>query len=423
MVWLVSLTLIVVFLLLVAVFAGAETGFVCLDLNHLKQLACKENAHSEKALLRIARQPDRFLALNLIGINMSVVIATSLATNVVEPYGPLCVALETLVMSLIIFFGCEVIPKMAFTANPLTMSLRALPVVEFFDRLLALPIYLVTAITRLFMQAFGLRGEERRKRQITRDELTILLSMGNASGTITDKPHRMARGVIGLKETRVCEIMVPRPRMVALDVNSSLEKVRAVFLDSGYSRIPVYEQTIDQVIGFVYFKDILLGRAQGKNLRDILAKVSFVPEVKNGFELFREMLSKKNQTAIVLDEYGATAGIVTLEDLIEEVVGEIHDELDEPASRMKFHGDGTMTMRADLNLSFLEEEAHLKFGNTENITTLNGLILERLGRIPVFGECLTIDGHRMEVVAADQKRIISVRVHPVSQAEEGRGNR
>jgi len=164
--------------------------------------------------------------------------------------------------------------------------------------------------------------------------------MGAASGVIHERPHKMAKGIIGLKDTRVCEIMTPRPKMVVLDVTSSLDKTRKLFMETGFSRIPVFEGKVDQIVGIVYFKDLFLKSTEGKTLRDLLKPVVFVPEVKNAYSLFREMLNKKFQTAVILDEFGVTAGFVALEDLIEEVVGEIQDELDEPVSGLKILDDG-----------------------------------------------------------------------------------
>lgn len=407
----ISLPLMAFFFLLVAIFAGAETGLVCLDIQHLKHLAQQETNHRERALLKIAKQPERFLALTLIGINMSIVISTSLGTDLFEKYGPFWVSVETMAVSLFLFFACEVLPKMAFSANPLGLSLRILKIIEFSDRVLSIPIAIVTTLTRSIIGIMGLRGEKT-KRKISRAELLILLSMGNASGVLTDRPHRMAKGIIGLKETRICEIMIPRVKMVALDSSSTVENTRKIFIESGFSRIPVYEGNSDQIIGIVYFKDFFLQAADKKNLRDYLKPTVFVPEVKNAYELFREMLTRKFQTAVVLDEFGATAGFITLEDLIEEVVGEIHDELDEPTARIKFHGDGTVTVKADLNFATLEEEAGISFEKPEGVTTLNGLILEHLGRIPSTGEILTIDGIRLEISQADQKKVIMARVFP-----------
>lgn len=415
-----TLALMLFFLLLVALFAGAETGFVALDIHYLKHRSQEEAAFRERSLLKIARQPERFLALTLVGINMSIVVVSALNTSLLEDYDPIVGSLGTALLSAIIFFACEVVPKMAFSARPLEMLVRVIGVVELADKILGIPIFLITSVTRWAMGLTGLRSDERKKRQISRNELLILLGLGASSGAISDRPHRMARGIIGLKETHICEIMIPRVKMVALDVGLSLDKARKVFIESGYSRIPVFEGVIDQIVGIVYFKDVFLKSGEtpgapesGKTLRELLKPAVFVPEPKNAYQLFRDMMTKKFQTAVVLDEYGATAGLVSLEDLIEEVVGEIHDELDESPLGLKYHDDGSVSVRAEINLSTLEDEGGILFSVHEGMTTLNGLIIARLGRIPGLGESFAIDGHRFEIVMADQKKVVTVRIHPV----------
>ena len=431
-----SIVLVLVFLFFIALFAGSETGFVCLDIHDLKRRAQEESAVPERALLRLAKQPERFLALTLIGINMSIVISTSIVTEISQSHGPFWVTASTIAMSLVIFFGCEVLPKIAFSAKPLELSLKFWRLLEFFDRLLSVPILIITSITRSVMNLFGLRSE-RSKKKISKDELLILLGLGASSGVIRERPHRMARGIIGLKETRICEIMIPRVKMVAVDVSASLDKTRKLFVESGFSRVPVFDGNIDQIIGMIYFKDIFLGEfplpgpstsacpPEGgpdktlpagsvtlKTTKGFIKPIAFVPEVKNAYELFQEMMKKKFQSAIVLDEFGATAGLVSLEDLIEEVVGEIHDELDEPISGLKLHENGSITLKADLNLSQIESETDIEFMNVDGIMTLNGLILERIGRIPNTGETLVIDGLRLEILQADQKKVALVRILP-----------
>lgn len=407
--WLVPGALTLLSLLLVALFAGTETGFVSLDVQHLRQRVKAAGRPAEKQLLDIIRAPERFLALTLIGINMSLVLATSLFSELVAGLDPFLVSLATAGLSVFIFLACELMPKMAFAARPLVLSLRYLPLIRLFDSLLTVPVRLVTLATRWLRELLNLGGD-RKKRSISREELLILLSSGAASGAIRERPHRMARGIIGLKERNICEIMRPRLAMVTLDVSASLAQARKVFAETGYSRIPVYEGNVDHVIGIVYFKDLYLKPGEGTGLRDLLSKPEIVPEMGNAFDLFKQMRHRNFQAAVVLDEYGSTSGIVTLEDLLEEFVGEIEDELDESPSEMKFNADGTVTARTEVNLSRFCEETGIEFAETENLNTLNGLIMSRLGRIPQTGECLLLDGHRFEVLQADARRTILVKV-------------
>jgi CBS domain containing-hemolysin-like protein len=408
---LISFGLIGFFLILTAVFAGAETGFVCLDVERLRVLARKPEAGPENELLKIALAPERFLALTLIGINMSIVVATSLSTNLLEKHGAWCTACGTAILSFVIFLFCEVVPKIAFTSNPLSYSLKVLPIIRMANRLFLVPISLLSRLTRKVMEWAGIRTD-RGRRKISREELLILLHKGATAGIISDKPHRMARGIINLKDTKVSEVMVPRTGIEALDIAWPMPRIKKVLAESGYSRLPVFEGSIDHIVGMVYFKDVLLHGFDQQEVRKVMGPVMFVPEVKSAYRLFRDMLTRQFQAAVVLDEFGAPSGFVTLEDLIEEVVGEIHDELDEPVAGIKVHADGSMTVRGAIDLNALEEQAGITFQGFEDAATLNGAIMAALGRIPVSGECLQVFGWSMTVIQADQRKVILVRIHP-----------
>lgn len=408
---LISLILVLVCLFLVGAYAGIETGFVSLDLEMIKHQAQEPGAVTERTLLKFILQPERFLALTLIGINLTMVVATSIWTELLHYYHPLLVSAGTVVMSIFILIFCELLPKMIFAAKPFEMSKRFIPLVKASDRILSVPIIAVTWFTRGIISLLGVAGS-RKRRNISRDELLILLSQGASSGVLREKPTRMARGIIGLKDTRLCEIMIPRPRLVALEVGTPIEKARKLVMEGGYSRIPVYEGRIDQVIGFLYFKDLFLRQQQPGSLRELLAPAVFSPEMKNAFEQLREMRRDNFHAVIILDEFGSLSGLVTLEDLLEEVFGEIQDELDEPVTALKTNNDGTMTAPADLSLADFRRETGIEFVETEGASTLNGLILASVGRIPQTGDTFDIAGCRFEILQADGRRVLKVRIDP-----------
>ena len=418
----ISFVLIAIFCVFVYIFAGIETGVISLDVNLLRVRAATPKGAAERLLLRFARQPERFLALTLISINMSMVAVASLSTNLCENIGPLAVSAGSVCVSLFLFLFCEVLPKVLFAARPMERSLQVLPIVEFFDGVLRLPVRIVSFLTRRLMEWLDLAGD-RRKGKLSRDELLVLLSMGASSGVLRERPHRMARGIITLKETRVCEIMVPRMKMTALDVNLPLSQARSFARECGFSRIPVYEGSLEQIVGVVYFKDLFL-KGEGapslegspvpgaSALRDLVKPPIFVPETMSASELLGDLRRRNAQMAIVLDEYGALAGVVSLEDILEEVVGEIHDELDEGTLSWRWNDDGSLTVKADVGLNTLAMETGIDFTDREEVSTLNGLILLTLGRIPATGESLLIEDRRMEVLAADGRKVLSVKILP-----------
>ncbi|MBF0499965.1 MAG: HlyC/CorC family transporter [Candidatus Riflebacteria bacterium] len=411
----ISVLLIVFFLFLCYVFSGVETGVVSLDVHLLRHRASTPEGVGERVLLRYSRSPERFLAMTLICINMSNVAVASLSTELFERFAPWALSIGTAGVAFFLFVFCELMPKTMFAAHPLERSLQFLKIIMFFDRLLTVPVSVMTFVTRTLIDALGLRGD-RRKGNISRDELLVLLSLGASSGTLRERPHRMARGIISLKDTRVCEIMIPRVKVTAFDVNLPLIRAREIIRESGFSRIPVYEGSIDQVMGVVYFKDLFLKEGSIVSLRELASPPLVVPETSSAYDLLRLMQKKNIQVAIAVDEYGATAGMVTLEDVLEEVVGEIHDEHDDGTLPWRFNDDGSVTLKAEIGLNTLFHETGIDFVDEEQVATLNGIILLRLGHIPAAGESLIIRGRRIEILAAEGKRVISVRILPSAES-------
>ena len=405
-----SIVVAAIFLFLTGLFAGTETGFVCLNQQLVRHRAENPANTREKTLLEIGRKPERFLALTLIGINMSTVVATSLLTEVFQQFGAMAVTIGTLLSSSFIFLCCELIPKLVFTAHPLKSLLRFLPILVVFDWLLSLPVTVVTGMTRMVLSTLGLRTEHG-KRHISREELLILIGRGASSGAIHERPHGMVKGIIGLKDKNVSEVMVPRPRLAALEEKTSPNEAKKLVLDSGFSRIPVYSGTIDQVVGVLYFKDLFLRSEEALSLKELVSSPIFVPELRNAYALFCEMRLQNYQIAVVLDEFGSTSGIVTLEDLVEEVVGEIQDEFDKPVFGLKHHSDGSISLKSDMHLTDLEKGSGIKFEPIDNMTTVNGLILATFGRIPEAGERLTVQGRCIEILDANKRRVLTVKLY------------
>jgi putative hemolysin len=406
-----------IFLVLNAIFNGAETGFVSLDIDYLRYRARSKKAIRERRLMQIAKSPEKFLALTLIGINSCMVISTSLFTAVFKEHIPGYIELGTFFVSLFIFLCCEFLPKMAFNDRPLKLCLGFLPLFRLAEKIFYVPVVVITFFTRLVMSKLGIGNKEEGER-ISRDELLILLSYGVNSGTIHEESTEMAKGIIGMKETHVSEIMIPRLNLIALEENTPVEKARKIVIESGYSRIPIYREDIDQIVGILYFKDLFLRLKEGDNLKSILTKPLFVPEMKPAFELFQEMQKKSVQVAVILDEFGSTSGIVTLEDLLEEVFGEIHDEFDKPETELKYNDDGTISVRADMNVSDFNEETEFNLTAIDGVTTLNGLILANLGRIPTTGENFSLNNCKMKIIESDERKIGLIKILNIGKKNE-----
>ncbi len=402
--------LIAVFLGLNALFNGAETGLVAIDPDYLRfKVRSDPSAWREKKLLKIVRVPENYLSVTLLGINSCLVVATSLLTVLLQKAGPLALQLGTLVDSIFIFLACEFIPKMLFSERPLKLCLKFLPALIIAEIIFYIPVRVVTFFTRVVMSILKIPTDKTEGR-LSREELLILLMNGSLCGTLEKTSSEMARGIIELRDTTVKEIMIPRPQIVALELNTSVDVAMKTVIQSGFSRIPVYRGEIDQIVGILYFKDLFMKSEKIRSLSEIMLPPLFVPEMKPALGLFREMREKSAQVAVVVDEFASVAGIVTFEDLVEEVVGEIHDEFDKPKNRMKFNDDGTILVRGDVNLFELNHIPEFEFSSVEGVTTINGLIQENLGRIPAAGETFMLDGFRLKIISGDERKVDWIKI-------------
>lgn len=252
-------------------------------------------------------------------------------------------------------------------------------------------------------------------------EIAALLDAGEEEGLIDDGDRKLIQSVVEFGDKTVREVMTPRPRVVAIEAGRSLEDVRRLMLAEEYSRIPVYRGDIDNVVGFLHSRDTLeIDREERRRtpLDKALRAIALVPETKHISELMRELQESNAQMAVVIDEYGQTAGLVTMEDMMEEIVGEIRDESD-PDRDVSREADGSFTASGNLDLDRLEELADFRPSEDLESTTLGGLVCEHLGQVPAAGARLHLDGLEIEVLAADERRVNQVRVRRRAGREEG----
>jgi CBS domain containing-hemolysin-like protein len=228
------------------------------------------------------------------------------------------------------------------------------------------------------------------------------------TGALEENPSEMARSIIALKDTCIREIMIPRTQILALDLNTDIDKARKIVIQSGFSRIPVFDGEIEKIVGILYFKDLFL--KQIDSIKGILLEPLFVPEMKPAIELFREMREKSVQVAIVVDEYATVCGIVTFEDLVEQVVGKIHDEFDKFETNFRKNDDGSLTVRADIGLNELKESGGPSFIAVNGVSTINGLIQAITGKIPCEKESFLIEGFNFRVLESDERQVKWVKI-------------
>ncbi len=399
-----------VLLYLSGIFSGAETALFSLSRLELNEM------DERSRVRRLMESPDRLLITILLGNTLVNVAASSLgavvALTALHALGlsdATSIAVEVVVVTFLILVVGEVAPKMYAMQHNLPFANRSAPVLFALEKLLGPVIGAVhTLVSKLG------RLDEGEAPFVTADELRTIVAISEHEGTLEEDERDMIDSVMEFGDTVVRELMVPRVDMECFDEAVTVSDAIAGFREHGLSRMPVYSDDIDHIIGVLYAKDLLkidFEHAGGEPIRGLVREATFTPESKSAGELLRELQRRRIHIAIVVDEYGGTAGVVTMEDLIEEIVGEIRDEHDDE-ERPMFRILDSKTLVADgaIRLDQLAEELDVPEFASEGIETLGGYLMEAFGRIPSVGEKLERDGFEFTVEQLDEQRIISVTV-------------
>jgi putative hemolysin len=306
-----------------------------------------------------------------------------------------------------VFFFLHLIPYLLLTRSTGRWALPLVPMV----RLLAFLVWPLRGLLEVGVSVAHLH--EDKPPQSSQEKVEALVEVGEEQGILERGDSELIEQVVEFGDKLVREVMTPRPDVVAIPATSSLEQLRHLLVATRYSRLPVYEGTLDDIIGIAYARD-LLGvpdqEAAQRTVREIVRPVIFVPETKLGSFLLREMQQKKQQMAIAIDEYGNVAGVVTAEDLVEEIVGEIGDEDRHPAPDVVREPDGSLVLRGSLAVDRLEELLGRRIARGEgSATTVAGLLNEIAGHVPAAGEAIDLDGLRFEVLDANQRKVLRLR--------------
>lgn len=319
----------------------------------------------------------------------------------------------------------ELAPKSLALLFPERVSMATAGPLIVFSRLLTPFIVFLNGAANLLLKMFGLRAPTEMERVHRPEEIEMLLTQSYEHGLLREEPVEMIRGVFHLSETQASEVMTPRTSVIALPVETPLEEAADFILENGHSRYPVYEETIDHVVGVVLARDVWQAlRGSGAPLREIAREALFVPDTKSIEQLLREMQKDGTHMAIVVDEFGGTAGIVTIEDLLEEVVGEISDETDEEQSSFETMPDGTTQFGGVVAIAELNDIFGLRLPD-EDYTTVGGFVLGRLGRLARVGDEVEIRGGRLRVLSVKGRRIekLALRLAPrIGADDEDAGN-
>lgn len=412
-----SIVMIVGCIMLSAYFSATETAFSSLNRIRVKNMADKGD---EKAalVLRIAANYDSMLSTILIGNNIVNIAATSLITVLfVKMLGEdMGASVSTIVTTIIILIFGEVSPKSISKEAPERFAKFSAPLLRVFLRVLTPLNFLFRQWKKLLSCIFKISEDT----GITEEELLTLVEEAEAGGGIGKEESSLIRSAIAFNELVAMDIFTPRVDVVGIPVDISKEKIAEIFAQTGYSRLPVYEENMDHIIGILYQKDfynVVFGTE--KVIKDYVRPVLFVAKNKKIDDLMKELQQKKMHIAVVMDEYGGTAGIVTLEDILEELVGEIWDEHDEVVCDMELLEDEVYRVSGKANIEKVFEQLGIerKFA----VLTVSGWVMEQLGYIPKEGDCFTNDGLTVTVTKMCDKRIGEVHISHVKNGTKGLG--
>ncbi len=414
----IQLIILVVLLGLSAFFSSAETSLTTANKIRIRSLAEDGNRRA-KILLKITDNSGKMLSAILIGNNIVNLSAASLTTSLAYSFGGSMVAIASGILTVLILLFGEITPKTMATIHAEKMALVYAPVISLFMKIMTPFIFLINGLSMGVLLL--LRVDPNAKNDImTETELRTIVDVSHEDGVIESDEREMIYNVFDLGDAKAKDVMVPRVHVTFADVESTYVELLEIFREDKFTRLPVFEETTDNVIGTINMKDLLLyDNTKEFHIRDILREAYFTYEYKNISELLVEMRQASFNIAIVLDEYGETAGLITLEDILEEIVGEIHDEYDENEEDfIQEIGEREFIVEGSTNLDDLNDRLDLSF-ESEDYDSVGGFIIERLDRLPEAGDTITTeDGIRMVVETLDKNRIETVHMYLPEAAEE-----
>ena len=415
----IQLIILVVLLGLSAFFSSAETSLTTANKIRIRSLAEDGNKRA-KTLLKITDDSGKMLSAILIGNNIVNLSAASLTTSLAYSFGGSMVAIASGILTVLILLFGEITPKTMATIHAEKMALIYAPVTSLFMKIMTPVIFLINGLSMGVLLL--LRVDPNAKNDImTETELRTIVDVSHEDGVIESDEREMIYNVFDLGDAKAKDVMVPRVHVTFADVESTYVELLEIFREDKFTRLPVFEETTDNVIGTINMKDLLLyDNTKEFHIRDILREAYFTYEYKNISELLVEMRQASFNIAIVLDEYGETAGLITLEDILEEIVGEIHDEYDENEEDfIQEIGEREFIVEGSTNLDDLNDRLDLNF-ESEDYDSVGGFIIERLDRLPEAGDTITTEqGIRMVVETLDKNRIETVHLYlPEAEADD-----
>lgn len=430
-----DLLILAVLIMINAFFSATEIAVITLNDNKIRKRA-EEGDRIARKLVRLINEPGSFLATIQVGVTLAGFLSSAFAADIfaerlvrligvdLQIIKTLSVIIVTFILAYFSLVLGELVPKRVAQHNPEKFANSVAGVITALGVIMRPFVFLLTFSTNLVLRLLGI-DPNKTSRTVTEEEIRMMVDVGRESGSIHAEEKEMIENIFEFNDKEASEIMTHRTNIVSLDVEADYAEVLDVAIHEKYTRIPVYEDSIDNIVGIMHIKDLLYHAAEGLSqpfsLRGMIRPPYFVPESKNIDALFREMQRDRAQMAVVIDEYGGTAGIITIEDLLEEIVGNMQDEYDEEEQEIVKKDDCTYLISGMASLDEVGEAIDIEFPE-EDFDTLAGLVISLLGRIPDELEYPEVDFRNLKfkVLAMEEKRVsrIQVTVLPEQEPEE-----
>ncbi len=412
------LVIIVICVIMSAYFSATETAFSTFNKIRMKTLAEKGNKKAALAL-KLEDNYDSLISTILIGNNIVNILSASLATlfftGLLKSNPDLAATISTIVLTIVVLVFGEISPKSIAKNMPESFVLFSAPIINVI-RIVLTPFNFIFKMWQNLLSKIFKNTDDQ---TMTEEELISIIEEAEEEGGIDEEESTLIKSAIEFGDLEVGDIFTPRRDITAIPIDADKAMVAKIFAESGYSRIPVYEDDLDNVIGILYYKDFYT-RAYGKNvpITDIIKPVIYVATTQQVNELMKELQEKQLHMAIVTDEFGSTAGIVTLEDILEEIVGEIWDEHDEIIEEIKEISETEYIVSGKANTEKVFDTFDIDADEESDMVTVSGWAMEALGKIPEVGDIFEDKGLRVEVLEMDGRRIENVHITDIRESEE-----
>jgi putative hemolysin len=426
--------LIAILILMNGYLSGTEIAVVTARKSHIKQLA-ENGKRNARVFLKLKEEPDRFLATIQIGITgigaLASAIGGAAAVKVIKPalqavpFKVLSSAAEPIAIGIVVvtitFFSVifgELVPKSIALMHPETIGLWTARTIDAFSRITSIFVKVLTFSTALVLSPFG-RKPFTERAYITEEEVKMLIKEGGKHGVFEPTEEKILQSVFEFTDMSVKEVMVPDTQMVAIQMDKSPQEILSIIEEEQFSRYPVFGKELNDIRGILYAKDFLtlFGRTGHVDTRKIVRSPFFIPETMKISLLLKEMQKRRIHMALVVDEYGGLSGLVTIEDLIEEIVGEIRDEHDVESPVIQLT-NGTLLIDASISLRDLKEDYQISLPESTEYETLGGFLMTTLQKIPQLGDVVVMEGKRISIIEMAGRRLSKVKLEKMPESTE-----